>query len=225
MDEQPPKVYNAPGLQWRPQKDGWEARWRARPDLVKRGFMPKAQRVWAGKWPTEIECSWMSDRCNSLQAEMLQWGRGVPTVTIATFDGTIKGLIACFKTDKDSRYQGRRFKTRENYDYQMGRIERDTWVHEDKVQVIGNQLLTDVKARTLKRWHEGWSAGGKVAMGHGMIGMLRGLFTFGATILEDDECKRLKGLMHDMRFEMAKPRTEHITVDELIQRDKRWTTI
>lgn len=30
----PPKIDNAPGLTWRRLKHGWEARWRARTDLI-----------------------------------------------------------------------------------------------------------------------------------------------------------------------------------------------
>ncbi len=216
MDERPPKVEDAPGLTWRIRGGLWEARWRARADLVQRGYPHKNARLWAGEAPSDIEAAWISDRCKSLQAEMLAWGHGAQKTKIAAFDGTIRSLIACYKTDKDSVYAGRRFKTRQNYDYQMGRIERDTWVHEGAVRVIGDEELEDISARTLKRWHEVWGGGGKVAMGHAMIGMLRGLFTFGATILENKECQRLKGLMHDMRFAMPVGRTEHISADQVI---------
>src|SRR5262249_26237990 len=64
MTDTPPKIDNAPGLKWRPRKGGWEARWRAREDLVKRGYEPKIQRLWAGVWPNKVECDWISDRCN-----------------------------------------------------------------------------------------------------------------------------------------------------------------
>ena len=39
---------------------------------------------------------------------------------------------------------------------------------------------------------------------------LRTLFGFGFTMLEDPECERLCGVMHLMRFPMAKPRTKSV---------------
>jgi hypothetical protein len=77
-------------------------------------------------------------------------------------------------------------------------------------------LVADINARVIKRWHEEWSDGGKVAMGHGLIGMMRTLMTFGATILEDAECRRVKELLRDMRFQMPKPRESAITAEQVI---------
>jgi hypothetical protein len=78
-----PRVENAPGLTWRAKGAGWEAIWRARQDLVARGFRPKNQRIWLGIAPTDIEAVHISSRCRRLQDEMLIFGRGgLPTLGI-----------------------------------------------------------------------------------------------------------------------------------------------
>lgn len=200
-----PRVDDAPGLVWRPMKDRWEARWQARTDLVKKGFYPKSVRLWTGTEPTPVEARRISDRCQHLQGEMLVFGRGGVPQLATSFDGTLRSLIACYQTDADSRYRKLRFKTRQNYDMLTDRIEREH----------GDERVADLKVRTVLRWHEAWSEGGRVAMGHAMVGMLRSLFSFGATILEDDHCARMKGLLSDMRFAMPKPRQEHITAAQV----------
>jgi adenylate kinase len=55
--------------------------------------------------------------------------------------------------------------------------------------------------------------GGKLAMAHGLIRMVRQLVNYGATILENKECERLVGIIRKMRFKMAKARTERLTVE------------
>lgn len=204
---EPPKIDNAPGLVFKPRKEGFEARWQARTDLIRRGYQPKSARIClVGETPTEIETAFISDRCNALQNEMLVWGRGgVPKV--ATFDGTVTSLIRCYQDDADSPFHKMRWNSRTNYQSLMRRLKDD----------CGDELLSELRARTFLRWHEQW-IGGKnhVAMAHGLIGMFRTLLTFGATILESEECRRLKETLHDMRFKMPKPRTERITADQVI---------
>jgi hypothetical protein len=77
----------------------------------------------------------------------------------------------------------------------------------------GDEQVRNIKARTILRWHEEWSEGGKVAMGHSVVAVLRMLMSFGATILEDSECRRVREFLRDMRFKMAAPRTDLLTAD------------
>lgn len=198
-----PKIENAPGLTWKPRKVGWEARWAARTDLVRRGWEPKSIRVWCGAELGPIDIAFIQDRCNIFQNEMLIWGRGgIPTVS--GFDGTLRSLIASYQTDKDSPYRKLRFNTRGNYDSLTKRIEHDR----------GNEFVSEIKGRTLLRWHEDWSAGGKVAMAHSLMGMVRTLMTFGATILDDENCVKVKTLLHSMKFKMAKQRDQRLTAEQ-----------
>lgn len=208
-----PTIENATGLTWRPCKAGWTARWRPRHDLVVRGYPPTPQRLWVGTEPTDIERKWISDRCNAMQDEMLLWGRGgLPQVR--PFDGTLRSLASCYQTDPDSPYRKLQYRTGIGYDYMIKRI-----VDQYGEQPLGDgfkdgEPIDGIKGRTLLRWHEGWTAGGKVSFGHSMIGMLRTMFGFGATILESKECERLCSVMHKMKFKMGQGRGSVVTAEQ-----------
>jgi hypothetical protein len=204
---QPPKIENAPGLVWRPCKWGWKCRWQARSDLIAKGWLPKSTHLWIAaedeREPSDTVKQWIADHCNVLQHEMLVWARGgVPIVT--GFNGTIRSLVESYQTDPDSSYRKLRYRTRERYDNLCRRMVKDR----------GNAVVADIKGRTLLRWHETWKGDGKVAMAHSMIGLLRTLATFGSTILDNDECRALKAILHDMRFPMIKPRSEALSADQ-----------
>lgn len=217
----PPKIDNAPGLTWRPRVKGrWVASWQARTDLVDRGFEPRSERLWSGIEPTETDQQFISDRCNQLQSTMLVWGRDLP-IMATTFDGTLRKLIACYQTDKDSTYRDLRFHTRRNYDYRLGRLEEQ----------YGDLPLVEINARTIKAWHKEWAEGGsKMPMAHGLITMLRTLATFGATFLDDPDCRNLKVLLHDMRFKQGGSRNKIITAEQVVAirstaHEMGWTSI
>lgn len=199
-----PKIENAPGLTWKPRRNGmWEARWHARTDLIRRGYKPKSIGLWTGSAPTPAEAAMISDRCNTMQSDMLVWARGgIPQV--AVYDGTWSSLIACYRTDEDSTYRTLRYKSRQHYDQLCKTLEKD----------IGSDRIRELGARRVKRLHEAWTAGGKVAIGHSLIGMVRTVLTFGATILECQDCRAAKVLLHDMRFAMAKPRVDRLTAEQ-----------
>src|SRR5690348_15767135 len=93
--------FQAPGLTWRPRKNGWEARWLCRTDLRDRGYKPATARIWFGDTPTESEREWIFERCRQLQDEMLVGSRGGIPREVA-FDGTIASLVRCYQTDADS---------------------------------------------------------------------------------------------------------------------------
>lgn len=122
---------------------------------------------------------------------------------------TFRALIAAYRSDRDSAYckpedkGGLRYRTRENYDSMMRRLDTD----------IGHVVIGKVNGRFVRRTHEQWQVSG-TAIAHSLIGMVRTLATFGATMLESADCRALKVLMHDMRFPMAKPRTVFITRDQ-----------
>lgn len=120
--------------------------------------------------------------------------------------GTVQWLIDEYRSDRDSPYRSKRWPTRQHYDVLLKRVAAD----------FGTSTLEDIRARQLKRWHEGIVAAGHVAMGHGLVGMIRTIVGFGATILEDKECQRLAGMLHLMKFAMAKPRTERLTAEQAI---------
>lgn len=201
----PVKVRDAPGLKWRAYSEGrWEARWRAREDLIERGYPLKSVRLWIGIEPTKTDWDHIADVCVSLQQEMIVWANGgLPTLD--GLDGTLRSLMHAYRTDPDSTFKKLRWASKQYYETLMSLIGRD----------YGDSPLVEIKARTLLRWHEGWlGETNKTSIAHGKIGMLRTLFGFGATIMEDAECVRLKAVLGGMRFKTAKPRNERLTADQ-----------
>jgi hypothetical protein len=202
----PLRVRNAPGLVWKQRRAGYEARWQCRTDMVAKGFQIKSVKLWSGAGePSKEEWDLIADRCNELQQEMLVFSRGgLPEV--GPFDGTLRSLMRAYKTDPDSQYRKIRYNSRVHYDALMSLIDTEH----------GDKLLPDLKGRTFSRLHEDWTKDGKIAIAHAKIGMLRTLFSFGATLLEDDDCGRLSGILSKMRFEMPRPRTERLTADQAV---------
>lgn len=121
---------------------------------------------------------------------------------------TIDELIASYRTDKDSPYYGTRLRycTRQHYDVLLKRISKD----------LGSMELEAVKARQLLSWHDEFLQRGHIAMGHGIIGMMRTIMSFGTTMLEDSECTRISDVLGKMRFKMGKPRVERLTSAQVV---------
>jgi hypothetical protein len=121
-------------------------------------------------------------------------------------DGTISSLAHLYRTDERSPFHQIRFRTRETYANLLKRVESD----------CGDVKLADLKAQDIERLYTRWKETGKVAMPHSLVTMLRMLFGFGAVTLADAHCERLSVLMSKMRFSMAKPRTERLTVEQIV---------
>lgn len=116
-------------------------------------------------------------------------------------------LIAAYQSDPDSPYQKNRWHVRRNRASMLRRI---TAKH-------GHEQLSDIKARVLLAWRKEWSHDGvKLATGSSVIGQLRALFSFGATLIEDPDCERLCGAMHKMRFPGTKARGVSVTADHAV---------
>jgi hypothetical protein len=121
------------------------------------------------------------------------------------FDGTIRSLIAAYKADRISPYQKLRFRTKENYNSLMRRIEADH----------GSAKLGSLKYRSFLEWHSDWSPNGeRIPMAHSLMGMVRTLVGFGVVFLEDRECERLSGVLHKMKFQMGKGRDQQLNADQ-----------
>jgi hypothetical protein len=215
----PPKIENAPGLKWRQRRSGWSARWQARDDLVERGYEPKQMNLyfWKGEEMTRAAIAHIQHRCETLQAEMLVWGRGgVPKVS--AYDKTVQSLVDCYMTDELSSYREVRFHTRKHYQALCRVLVKTKWKEDDDAieRTAGETLISEIKARHIKRWHRSWTDGGKkIPMGHAVIGMLRSLVGFGVTILEDEECIRLAAILHALKFPMGKSRDVALTTDQV----------
>lgn len=205
MNGKAPRIENAPGLQWRPIKFGWQARWKARADIVANGYEFKSLRLWESTadqpLPSLAVIAFLQDQCNHLQNEMLAWRRGITNSMPTKYDGTWATLIESYRSDPVSSYHKARYRTRIYYDTLCRRIKTDH----------GPERIADFKVREAMTWHDIWSKGGHIAMAHSLMGMLRTLVNFGADFLEDDECSRASGMLRRRKFETPKPRTEHLT--------------
>lgn len=70
-----PKIKGTPGLKWSHKGGKWLARWRARSDIVSRGYPTRSAVIWTGTSPTLIEATSIKDHCERLQREMLSWSK------------------------------------------------------------------------------------------------------------------------------------------------------
>jgi hypothetical protein len=199
-----PKIDEAPGLIWKPRKEGWVAYWQARSEIVKTGFSPSTVRLWEGIEPSETDKMHLSAQCQRLQADMVLWSKGQTASNPAVFDGTLRTLINCYQTDPDSRYHKKRYTTRRNNDTLLRRISTRH----------GDERLSDIKGRTIHAWHAEWSDKGRMpATWQAIRGLLRVLFSFGFTMLDDRECDRLCRTMSEksLVFETPLPNKHTLT--------------
>ncbi len=206
MTDSPPRIENTPGLTWRLRKGGWEARWRPRRDLVKAGYTTPSCPLWVGWTPDEGQVAYVQTMCRRLQDEMLEWSRGGQLLKFAPkFSGTLGSLIDAYRTDPDSAYQKLRYQTRVKRDGTCDRLQAEH----------GHELLVDLNARTFLAWHRDAKKGERncVAAAQSVIAMLRTVIGFGATLLEDEQCQRLRTILHGLRFEGVASRKEHMTVE------------
>jgi hypothetical protein len=219
----PCTIANAPGLTWKRRRTGWEARWQARGDLVKRGYETKSVRCWSGEMPDEADQAIISSICRRNQDLMLAWARGGVTLAPKSdFDGTLKGLIRCYRTHEHSGYQKLRYRSRVQYDKFLSIIDRDCGeVLVGPVYVP--RKLADIRASDVLDWHKAWSGGGEhVSMGHYAVGVLRTIIYFGEAVMEEEDlkhgghCARLASKIKRHRIKNGKPRTVHLTTEHVM---------
>lgn len=145
----------------------------------------------------------------ALEAAALEIG-AVTTAQIEDQRGTkftVAELTQHYRTDQQSPLHSLRFKTRENYDNLMRRIERD----------LGSEPIASLNEERLLRAYDGWSLGGKrLSIAHSIVTMLRILATYGVTELKNRDCRELKLTLHDMRFDRPAPReSEGLTPEQV----------
>jgi integrase len=198
---------DAPGLKWRARGGGRKVPyWVARADIVARGFEPKTVRLHYD--PSDMAA--IAHRCRVLQAEMLEWSKLGPTPPRAPAEKTIGLLIDRYKSEPFSPYRTVKWNTRREYDRDCAKIHK----------AVGKRLLAAITFADIHRWYEMArrpAAPGRpkqIRAAHGMMTMLRMLFKFG-TMAEIDHCKRLLGVMENAQFEVPKPRTAKMTLDQV----------
>jgi hypothetical protein len=210
----PPHIEGARGLTWKPRVRGrWECRWHAQKNIIEAGWEPKSIRLWAGT-PEELSpaiAEYIRERANDYQGAMLNWHRGeLPRVP--TLPGTVKTwaqLCDAYEHDPDSNFKTLRYKTRTFYKVQMKKI----------VTEHGAELIEKTNARLFLRWHEAWLANKdgppKITAAASGITMCRILTNFGATILENKDCKEAADTLSRMKFKSPKPRESFLVFDQV----------
>jgi hypothetical protein len=211
MSEKPEKIDNTPGLQWRGKPGQWIAIWVCSNAGRKRDYPIKTHRLWPPSTDpraplTEDVKKYLQSECTRLQDELFTFLHGDVRDPLA-FDGTLHGLIECYQRDPDSPFQNLRHKSRQYYICLCNLIDGQ----------YGRSDVAAIKGRIFKRWYDQWSQpkepGGKsrkpIALAK--ITMLRNLFSFGASVLEDSECARVREVLRILTFSNPRPRRQELT--------------
>jgi hypothetical protein len=119
----------------------------------------------------------------------------------AAFDGTVKGLIASYKTHSDSPIHQLSYASRESYKYFLQIIE-DT---------LGSETVANLSEERVRRAYDEWSSGDRLAMGFSVAKALGRLATFGDTVLKDRSSRELRITLRDLKFPRPKARQERFT--------------
>jgi len=123
-----------------------------------------------------------------------------------SFDGTFGGLQSIYRAHPESPIHNLRHSTKRYYGVLLNRFDTEP-LRSTKIDGLTEDDIIKI--------HAGWLNGGKVAMAHALITMARQLATFGTDVLKDDRCLRLSYVLHRMKFEQPKPRTEQLTAEQV----------
>jgi hypothetical protein len=123
-----------------------------------------------------------------------------------TSNENVSSLIAQYRTHEESPYHGLRHASRRNYEIHLRRIDRD----------VGRELIKNLDAERINGLYESWAKDGHLAIARALAVMLRGLVSFGAKVLKNRDCREVQITMSELQFEGAKPRTEQLTLEQVI---------
>jgi hypothetical protein len=147
--------------------------------------------------PDKLALKSHAERNHVAEFLMRQKPRAVRGLTeFSGVEGTVAWLVDRYRKDPDSPYHAKSFTTRKNYENLVRRL----------LLTCASARLEEMDARMFLRLHEKWSDGGKVAMGHAMIGIVRILANFGGSILGNQECSRIASVLQKMRFPISSKR-------------------
>jgi hypothetical protein len=117
---------------------------------------------------------------------------------------TVGELIDQYCSDPQSSFSTISYSVRIKHQRLLARIVREH----------GKLSLQELRVRDLIVLHKTWLGNGKIATAHAMITRLRVVFRFGATILEDQECRRLVDALGEIRFEKPSLRDQKISSEQ-----------
>lgn len=127
---------------------------------------------------------------------------------------TLRKLIKKYQNHPLSTWHALRYSTQQNHRNLLRQIDRR----------YGRVKLRRIKAKTLLEWHGEWLNGTKFSAARAFIKKVRTVFGFGMTLLEDEDCVRIRQVMTAMRFPGAPRRKQRITAGQAIAvRSGAWT--
>jgi hypothetical protein len=190
----------APGLKWRTRSDGSRAPiWRARADLVKRGFLPKTVPLhYAPDDPA------LAKRCRALQAQMLSWAADPADAAKKRneYDGTFASLVRLYETHADSPYRELGQSTQRTYAKTMELLVRNK----------GERRIDAVIGNDVRRWYKELVAASSMGWAYYTVNVLKAVLSFGSS-LRIAECSLLRQELRAVRFSAGARRTEYLTAD------------
>src|ERR1035437_9998372 len=199
-----------PGYKCKPNHDGSiREYWAARPDLVKRGYAPKAVRLHYDNTP--VGRQQLAARCRTLQAEMLAWAANEGRIPARGYDGTVGSLCRLYQVDEVSPFRKRlKWNSAVNVAKSLKVIESSV-----AARVVGRLVGPD-----FYRWHERWGAPKEKdapprpwRAKHAMD-VVRRVVAYGVTLGFDD-CFRADTILGKLRFPTPPARTEKLTFDHV----------
>lgn len=146
-------------------------------------------------------------KCALLEAQMNARKAGLDGKE-TDFDGTLGALLKKYWNDPDSTYYGLRPHSRKPYAHYLPKL----------IDVIGDRRLDKITGVDLKRWHEGWSDGGKhLAASKLMRAVIDAAVSYGV-MCRIDACIELKEVLKaaSRKLPLPKRREVVITADQVI---------
>lgn len=189
----------APGLKWIQRRASRTPTWVA---SVK-GYEPRTVNL----AHLRDEPEQLSAKCALLQAEMNAWKAGLKGKE-SEFDGTLGALLKKYQTEQDSPYFALRPHSRKPYDHYLPKL----------IAVVGDRRLDKITGIDLKRWHEGWSDGGKhLAASKLMRAVVDAAVSYGI-MCRLDACIELKEVLRAASRKLPNPKRREvvITADQVI---------
>jgi hypothetical protein len=196
----------APGLRWRTTRTGKTPMWRASKAAIKAGYPVKSVNL----APFANNERMLVQRCQRLQAEMLDWIAGRRERPML-FDGTFASLLRIYQTEPESPYHALKPSSRHPYDVYCRMLAAE----------IGARRIDACDGRDTRRWFAAWSEpdepGGKprIAAARMAIIVLKTALSFGKACRLPG-CAEFKATFEDVRFKAPTPRQEAPTAEEII---------
>jgi len=194
----------AAGLRW----DGARPIWRASKPAIRKGYPVKSVNLSSYKDDPRL----LADRCNRLQAEMIDWLVRGDAKTTATFDGSFAALIDIYLADPESSYQRLKHSSRHPYDVYAAKLKAS----------IGSRQIERCDGRDLRRWFAAWSepdkpgAPPKIAAARMAMTVIKAALTFGKACRLPG-CAEFRSILEDIEFPGIAPRQAAPTAEDVIR--------